>query len=71
MDAMTQKLDKLNVNALIPCTPSPLYDKCGSLEHVSENSPVGNPFAFPHVEHAAYVNNFQPRPSHDPYSNYL
>jgi len=44
MDAMTQKLDKLNVNAV-------------------------NSFASPHVKHAAYVNNFQPRLNHDPYSN--
>jgi len=37
MDAMTQKLDKLNVHAVNSCAPSPLCDKCGSLEHVSEN----------------------------------
>jgi len=36
---------------------------------VSENCQVGNPFAPPQVEHVAYVNNFQPRPNHDPYSN--
>jgi len=47
MDAMTQKLDKLNVNAVNSCTPSPLCDRCGSLEHVSENYQVGNPFASP------------------------
>ena len=69
MDAMTQKLDKLNVYAVNSCAPSPLCDRCGLLEHVSENCQVGNPFAPPHVEHAAYVNNFQPRPNHDPYSN--
>ena len=37
MDAMTLKLDKLNVHAVNSCAPSPLCDKCGSLEHVSEN----------------------------------
>ena len=37
MDAMTQKLDKLNVNAVNSCAPSPLCDRCGSLEHVFEN----------------------------------
>ena len=47
MDAMTQKLDKLNVNAVSSCAPSSLCDKCGSLEHVSENCQVGNPFAPP------------------------
>jgi len=69
MDAMTQKSDKLNVNAVNSCAPFPLCDRCGSLEHVSENCQVGNPFASPHVEHATYVNNFQHRPNHDPYSN--
>ena len=35
VDAMTQKLDKLNVNAVNSCAPSPLCDRCGSLDHVS------------------------------------
>jgi len=69
MDAMTQKIDKLNVNAVNSCAPSPLCDRCGSLDHVIENCQVRNPFAPPHVEHAAYVNNFQPRLNHDLYSN--
>ena len=58
MDSMTQKLDKLNVNAVNSCAISPLCDRCGSLDHLTENCQVGNPFAPPHVEHAAYVNNF-------------
>jgi len=66
---MTQKLDKLNVHVVNSCAPSPLCDRCGSLDHVSEIRQVGNPFAPSHVEYAAYVNNFQPRPNHDPYSN--
>jgi len=49
MDAMTQKLDKLNVHAVNSCAPSPLCDRCGSLEHVSENCQVRNPFASSHV----------------------
>ena len=69
MDAMTQKLDKLNVNAVNSCVPSACCDRCGSLDHVIENCQVGNPFASPPVEHVAYVNNFQPRLSHDPYFN--
>ena len=69
MDAMTQKLDKWNVQAVNSCAPSPLCDKCGSLDHVYENCQVGNPFALPHVDHVANVNNFQPRPNSDPYSN--
>jgi len=44
MDAMTQKLDKLNVNAANSCALSPLSDRCGTLDHVTENYQVGNPF---------------------------
>jgi len=47
MDAMTQKLDKLNVNAVNSCAPYPLCDRCGALDHVTENCQVGNPFASP------------------------
>jgi len=55
MDAMTQKLDKLNVHAVNSCSPSPLCDKCGSLDHVSENCQVGNPFSPPYVEHVVLL----------------
>jgi len=58
MDAMTQKLDKLNVNAVNSCGPFPLCDRYGALDHVTENCQVENPFAPPYVEHAAYVNDF-------------
>jgi len=69
MDTMTQKLDRLNVNVVNSCTPSPSYDRCGCLDHVTKNCHVENPFApFP-IEHVAYVNNFQPIPNHDQYSN--
>ena len=66
MDVMTQKLDKLNVHVVNSCAPSHLCDKCGSLDHVPENCQVGNPFAPPHVEHAVYVSNSQPRPNQWP-----
>jgi len=45
MDAMTQKLDKLNVNAVNSCAPFTFCDRCGALDHVTENCQVGNPFA--------------------------
>ena len=66
---MTQKLDKLNVHAVDSCAPSPLCARCGSFEHATENCQVGNSFAPSHVENVSYVNNFQRRPSNDPYSN--
>ena len=37
MDAMTQKLDRLNVSAVNSCAPSFTWDRCGSLDHVIEN----------------------------------
>jgi len=44
MDAMTQKLDRLNVSTVNSCAPSPSCDRCGSLYHVTENCQVRNPF---------------------------
>jgi len=69
LNAMTQKLDKLNVNVVNSCAPSPCCDRCGSLDHVTKNCQIGNPFAPPPIEYVAYVNNFQLRPNHGPYSN--
>ena len=47
IDAMTQKLDKLNINAVNSCAPSPSCGRCGSLGHVIENCQVRNPFVLP------------------------
>ena len=35
LDAMTQKLDKVNVNVVNSCVPSPSCDRCGSLDHLT------------------------------------
>jgi len=69
MDAMSQKFDKLNVNAVNSCAPSPFCDRCGALDHVTENYQVGNPFAPSHVSMLLMLNNFQPRPNNDQYFN--
>jgi len=69
MDAMTQKLDILNVSTVNSCAPFPTCDRCGSYDHVTKNCQVENPFAPSPSEHVVYVNNFQPRPTNDPYSN--
>ena len=45
MDAMTQILDRLNVNAVNSCALSPSCDRCDSLDHVTENFQFENPFA--------------------------
>ena len=64
MDAMIQNLDRLNVSAVNLCAPSPSYDRCGSIDYVTKNCQVGDPFAPSPIEHVAYVNNFQPRLTH-------
>jgi len=69
MDAMIQTLDRLNVNVVSSCAPFPTCDRCGSYNHVTLNCQVENPFAPSPDEHVAYVNNFQPRLNHEPYSN--
>jgi len=69
MDAMNQRLDRLNGHALNSCALSPTCDRCGSYDHVAVNCQVGNLFAPSPNEHVVYVNNFQPRSSLDPYAN--
>ena len=66
---MTQRLDRLNVNVVNAYVPSPTCDKCGSFDHVTMHYKVGNSFAPSSSEQVVYVNNFQPRPNHDPHSN--
>jgi len=58
MDAMTQGLHRLNVNAINSCAASPTCDRCGLLDHETMNYQVGNPFAPSPSEHVAYVNDF-------------
>ena len=69
MDATTQRLDHLNVSAADACGPSHTFDRRGSFEHLNIHCQVGNPFVQSSNELVAYVNKFQPRPNHDPYSN--
>ena len=37
MDAMAQKLYRLNVSVVNSCAPSPACDRCGFHDHVTEN----------------------------------
>ena len=43
LDAMTKRLDQLNVNAINFSAPYP-YEICGSIEYISLNCQVGSPF---------------------------
>jgi len=67
VDAMTQRLDRMNVNAVNSSTPSPC-EICGFIDHLTLNCQVGSPFA-QHTNEVNYVNNFNPMPANDPYSN--
>jgi len=69
MDVMTQKLGRLNVSAVNSCAPSPTCDRCGFHGHVIENCQNRNPFVTSPSAHVASMNNFQPRLTHDSYSN--
>jgi len=47
IDAMTLKLDRLNVNVVNSCASSPTCDKCGSYDHGTVNCQVGIPLPLP------------------------
>jgi len=57
MDAMTQRFDRLNVNAVNSCAPSPTCGRCGSYDHETMNCQVGNPFAISPSEHVGLTSN--------------
>ena len=66
---MTQRLERLNVNAVNSSSPSSSYVICGSIDHLTEHCQVGSPFAQNSTGQVNYVNNFNSRSTNDPYSN--
>jgi len=69
VDAMTQRLERLNVNAVNSCAPPPSCEICGSIDHLIGICQVRSPFAQNTSDQVNYVNDFNPRPTNDPYSN--
>jgi len=67
VDAMTQRLDHMNVNVVNSGAP-PHCEICGSVDHLTLNFQIGSPFTQGNNE-VNYVHNFNPRPTNDPYSN--
>ena len=67
VDAMTQRLDRMNVNAMNSSAPSPC-EIYGSIEHVTLNCQVGSPFS-QDPSKVNHVQNFNPRPANHPYSS--
>jgi len=68
-DAMTQRLERLNMNALNSSAPPPSCEICGSIDHFTENCQVGSPFAPSTSDQVNYVNNFNLISTNDPYSS--
>ena len=67
VDAITKRLDQLNVNAVNSSGPSPC-EIYGSIDHISLNCLVGSPF-FQDPNEVNYVQNFKTRSTNDLYSN--
>jgi len=67
VDAMTQRLDRMNVN-VVNSSALPPCEICGSIEHITLNFQVGTPF-FQDSREVNYVQNFNPRLTNDHYSS--
>ena len=57
----------MNINVVNSSAPSPC-EICDSIEHISLNFQVRSPFS-QDPDEVNYVQNFNPRPTNDPYSN--
>jgi len=64
-----KRLERLNVNSISSSTHSPLCEICGSVDHLTVNCQMGSPFAQDISEPVNSVNNFNPIPTNDPFSN--
>ena len=58
MDVITQRLDRLNVNAVNAYPPSPTCDGSGYFDHLTMNCQDRNPLNPSSSDQIAYVNNF-------------
>jgi len=67
VDAMTKRLDQMNINAVNSSAPSPC-EICCSIEHISLHCQVQSPFS-QDPDEVNYVQNFNLRPTNDPYCN--
>ena len=69
VNAMSQKLERLNVNSVSSSTPSPSCDICGLVEHLIVYCHVGSPFTEDVSDQVNYVRNYHPRPTNNPFSS--
>jgi len=68
VDAKTQRLDRLNMSATSSSAPPASCEICGFIGHLTMNCQVRSPFFQDTSDQINYVNNFNPRPTNDPYS---
>ena len=69
VDAMSQRIERFNVNSIRLSTPSPSCEICESIDYLTVNFQVRFSFAQDVSEPINYINNFNPRPTNDPFSN--
>jgi len=69
VDAMTQRLERLNVNVVSSSAPPPSCEICDFINCLTESGQVGSPFAQDTSNQVNYVKNFNPRHTNDPYSS--
>jgi len=69
VDAMSQMLQRLNVNSIHLSTPSLSCGSCGCVDDLTVNCQVWSPFAQDASDSVNYVNNCNPRLTNGPFSN--
>jgi len=69
LDAISKRLERLNVNFISSSTPFPSCAICGSIDHLIVNCQVGRPFARDVSEPVNDVNNFNLKLTNDPFSD--
>jgi len=67
VDAMSHRLDQMNVSAVNSSAPS-ACETYGSIEHITLNYQVRSPFSQDSNE-VKYIQDFNPIPTNDPYCN--
>ena len=69
VDAMSQKLESLNVNSISSSTPFSSCEICGFVDHFTVNCQAESPFGQDAKDQVNYVNTYNPRPIDNPFSN--
>ena len=68
-DAMSKRLEQLNVNSISSSTPFPSCEIIGSASYLTVNCQVRSPFAQDASNQVNYVNTYNPRPTNNRFFN--